>query len=144
MESGLKLMNSNKNTLFRPEYATSLLRIAEGDLATAWALIESNSPGRIENVLYMIQQSVEKTLKSVLVKKQIAFPLVHDLGILIALLPESNYPPGGFEWTALNPYASIRRYEEGSLPITREEVLASYNAAILVIDWAKKLINTTH
>jgi HEPN domain-containing protein len=137
-------MNSNKNTLFRPEYAISLLRIAEGDLATAWALIQSASPGRIENVLYMIQQSVEKTLKAVLVKKQIAFPLVHDLGILIALLPESSYPPGGFEWTALNPYASIRRYEEGSLPITREEVLASYNAAILVIDWAKNIINTNH
>lgn len=60
----------------------------------------------------MLQQSVEKAIESVLVKNQIPFPMVHDLGILIALLPVEKYPTGGFDWTALNPYASVRRYEE--------------------------------
>lgn len=83
----------------------------------------------------MIQQSVEKAIKSVLIKKQIAFPLVNDLGILIALLPSDNY--GGFDWTALNPFASVRRYEEGALPISAAEVSAAFNAAKLVIEWAK-------
>lgn len=133
-------MTPNKNFLFLPEYAPNLLKIAKGDLMTADALIKAPHPGRPENILYMVQQAVEKTLKSVLIKKQIAFPLVHDLGILIALLPETDYPPGGFEWAALNPYASIRRYEEGSLPLTKEEILSSYDAAVLVINWADQIL----
>lgn len=133
-------MTPNKNILFLPEYAPNLLNIAKGDLMTADALIKAANPGRPENILYMIQQAVEKTLKAVLIKKQIAFPLVHDLGILIALLPQTDYPPGGFEWAALNPYASIRRYEEGNLPLTREEIISSYDAALLVIQWADNIM----
>lgn len=123
--------------LFPPQYAIELLRIAEGDLATARALIASPEPGRIENIPYMIQQSVEKAIKAVLIRKQIPFPLVHDVGILIALLAPEDYPPGGFDWTALNPFASIRRYEEGALPITMPEIRAAYDAAVLVLKWAK-------
>ena len=93
------------------------------------------SPGRVENILYMIQQSVEKSLKSVLIHKQISFPMVHDLGILIALLPVDDYPPGGFDWAELNPYASVRRYEAGSLPISNEEVQAAFKATQLVHGW---------
>lgn len=131
-------MTKNKNILFDKNYASELLKIAEGDLQTAAALIESKSPGRPENILYMIQQSVEKSLKTVLIKKQIAFPMIHDLGILIALLPTQDYPPGGFDWSALNPYASIRRYEEGPIPLSLDEITSSYKAALLVIAWAHK------
>lgn len=131
------MVQQNKAILFKPEYAEKLLIIAQGDLETSLALINAEKPGRLENILYMIQQAIEKTLKAVLIKKQIAFPLVHDLGILIALLPPSDYPPGGFDWTALNPYASIRRYEEGALPIQMEEIKIAYDSALTVIEWAK-------
>ncbi len=131
-------MTKNKNQIYEVKYASELLKISEGDLQTALALIGSVNPGRLENILYMIQQSVEKAIKSVLIKKVIAFPMVHDLGILIALLPVSDYPPGGFDWNALNPYASIRRYEEGPIALTPDEISSSYKAALLVILWAKK------
>jgi HEPN domain-containing protein len=72
------MVQQNKPVLFKPEYAESLLVIAQGDLETAAALIAAPKPGRLENILYMIQQGIEKTLKSVLIKKQISFPLVHD------------------------------------------------------------------
>ena len=130
-------MVHNKPFIFKAEYSISLLKIAKGDLETALALLQANNPGRVENILYMIQQSVEKAIKSVLIKKQIAFPMVHDLGILIALLPAEHYPPGGFDWTALNPYASIRRYEEGSLAIDIEEIEIAYQAALEVMKWAE-------
>jgi HEPN domain-containing protein len=130
-------MVNQKNILFKKEYAEQLLQIAIGDLQTAKALIESDNPGRKENILYMIQQSVEKMLKTVLIKKQISFPLVHDLGILIALLPVKDYPPGGFDWTAMNPYASIRRYEVGQIPIGDDEIESAYLAAEQVREWAK-------
>lgn len=129
-----------KNILFRKEYASELLNIAEGDLVTAKALIDSINPGRLENILYMIQQSVEKSIKTVLISKQISFPLVHDLGILIALLPPLDYPPGGFDLSALNPYASIRRYEAGEIRLEKEEISGAYAAAELVIFWAKKYV----
>ena len=48
--------------------------------------------------------------------------MVHDLGILIALLPVADYPPGGFDWAELNPFATVRRYEDGALPISAEEI----------------------
>ncbi len=128
-------MVQSKNILFKKEYAKQLFTIAQGDLETAAALMSSASPGRVENILYMIQQSVEKSLKTVLIFKQISFPLVHDLGILIALLPTEDYPPGAFDWTELNPYASIRRYEDGALPISREEIEAAFKAAKLVHQW---------
>lgn len=130
-------MTPNKNVLFPKEYSTELLKIAEGDLCSALALINSSNPGRVENILYLIQQSVEKGIKAVLVKKQIPFPLLHDLGILIALLPTKDYPPGGFDLTILNPFATVRRYEEGLIPINQEEIEAAYKAAQLVIAWAK-------
>ena len=76
----------------------------------------------------------------ILVKKQIAFPLIHDLGVLIALLPPADYPPGGFDWTALNLFATVRRYEEGSIPLSKEEISSSYLAALQVINWANKHI----
>lgn len=133
------MVQQNKPVLFKSEYSEKLINIAEGDLKTALALIKSIDPGRLENILYMIQQAVEKTIKAALIKKQIPFPLVHDLGILIALLPSDNYPPGGFDWTALNPYASIRRYEEGHLPIEKQEIEIAYSSALLVLDWARNL-----
>lgn len=130
-------MTQNKNILFKKEYADQLLMIARGDLDTAKALMLSPNLGRKENVLYMIQQAVEKAIKSVLVAKQMSFPLVHDLGILIALLPSKDYPPGGFDWTALNPFASVRRYEQGAIPVTQEEIQAAFDAALAVMIWAE-------
>jgi len=132
------MTKKSKNILYEKKYADDLYKICIGDLQTAKALIQAENPGRLENILYMIQQAVEKALKVVLIKKQIAFPAVHDLGILIALLPEDDYPPGGFDWTAINPYASIRRYELGPIPLSKEEIQSSYDAALLVMDWAKK------
>jgi HEPN domain-containing protein len=133
-------MVHNKKVSFDPQYALELLNIARGDLVTAKALLDAQNPGRLENILYMIQQSVEKAFKAVLIAKQIQFPLVHDLGILIALLPSQDYPPGGFDWTALNPFASIRRYESGPMPLDREEIVGAYDAALLVLAWADQFV----
>lgn len=77
-----------------------------------------------------------------MVHLQIPFPLVHDLGILIALLPDESAPAQGFTLTELNPFASIRRYEEGRIPLTQEEILASVEIAEAIIKWAEELIQT--
>jgi hypothetical protein len=54
------MVKSNKPT-FEKKYAIELLEIAKGDLATSKALIDSPSPGRLENILYMIHFRVVPT-----------------------------------------------------------------------------------
>ena len=68
-----------KKQLFPQAYAKELSKIAKGDLDSAVGLSKLNT-GRRENIVFMAGQSVEKSIKSVLVHLQIAFPLVHDLG----------------------------------------------------------------
>jgi hypothetical protein len=68
---------------------------------------------------------------------RIPFPLVHELGTLVALLPDSKAPPGSFDLAALNPYASVLRYEEPNAELTRPEVEASLAAVQSVINWAQ-------
>lgn len=127
-----------KKRLFKKEYARELLKIASGDLDSAVALSRA-SKGRPENVVFLAQQSVEKNIKAVLVHLQISFPAVHDLGILVALLPDENAPPEGFGLTEFNPFATVRRYEEGQSPLTPEEIEAALATAYKVAQWAQAL-----
>jgi len=129
------MTNNLKKQLFPKEYARELLRIAKGDLESA-AELSLAKTGRPENIVFLAQQSVEKSIKAVLVHLQIAFPLVHDLGILIALLPDDKAPPGGFSLTELNPFASVRRYEEGRLPLTQVEIKTALEVARRTEAWA--------
>ncbi|MBK9039595.1 MAG: HEPN domain-containing protein [Bdellovibrionales bacterium] len=130
-----------KKQLFPKEYARELLTIAKGDLESAVGLSQIKT-GRPENIVFIVQQSIEKSLKAVLVHLQIPFPLVHDLGILVALLPDEKAPPEGFALAELNPFASVRRYEEGQLPLTAEEIKSSLDVAQKVIQWAIASINS--
>lgn len=124
-----------KKQLFPKDYSKELLTIAKGDLESAIGL-STIKTGRPENIIFMAQQAVEKYIKAVLVHLQIAFPLVHDLGILIALLPDDKMPPEGFALTELNPFASVRRYEEGQIPLTKEEITAALEITQKVALWA--------
>lgn len=130
-----------KKQLFPKAYAQELFKIAAGDFSSAKILFEANSHGRDENIVFIAQQSVEKSVKAVLVHLQIAFPMVHDLGILVALLPDDKMPPGGFALTELNPFASVRRYHEGDFPLTKDEIQASIEIAQKVIKWAQDIVS---
>lgn len=89
----------------------------------------------------MVQQSTEKYIKSVLVHLQISFPAVHDLGILVALLPDDKIPPEGFGLTELNPFATVRRYEEGHLPLSESEIEISISTAKQVAIWSMNILS---
>lgn len=124
-----------KKQLFPQKYSKELLKIAKGDLDSAVALSTANT-GRPENIIFLAHQAVEKYIEAVLVHLHIAFPLVHDLGILIALLPDDKMPPEGFALIELNPFATVHRYEEGQIPLTKEEIRTSLETARNVAQWA--------
>lgn len=48
-----------KKRLYKKEYSKELLKIAAGDLDSATALSQAKS-GRPENIIFLVQQSVEK------------------------------------------------------------------------------------
>lgn len=133
------MIRNYQKRLFPKEYAKELLKIAKGDLDSAVGLSTLNT-GRPENIVFLTQQSVEKYLKAVLVHLQIPYPAVHDLGILVALLPDDKMPPEGFALSELNPYASVRRQQEGNIPLSREEIEATLQIASRVSKWAADLI----
>jgi len=123
--------------LFEKDYALELLKIAEGDLLSAQALSESTK-GRKENICFLAQQAIEKSLKAVLVWHRIAFPLVHDAGILVAKMPTNVLPPLGYDLSVLTSYATVRRYEESRSILTPETIRTVLSAGQTVLDWAKQ------
>ena len=133
------MIDSSKR-LFKKEYSFELLKIAKGDLESAVSLSTVKNVGRPENIVFLTQQSVEKALKATLNFLEIPFPLVHDLGILVALIPDEKMPPGQFHLNELTPYASVRRYEESISELTSDEVNAALDAASAVIKWAESYI----
>ncbi|MBF0207181.1 MAG: HEPN domain-containing protein [Oligoflexia bacterium] len=147
-------MTPKQERLYKPEYALELLRIAEGDLGSALALYKAEvqsirTPtgnetmldyGRPDNVCYHSQQCVEKLVKAVLCFLKIPVPLSHDLDLLISKIPNQHGFPIDYSLSELSLFASIRRYEEGTMILSDEDLIASINIAKQVLMWAKSII----
>jgi HEPN domain-containing protein len=130
----------NQDKIFKKEYSAELFRIAQGDFASAKGLA-TVSQGRPENILYLVQQSIEKALKAVLCSLGLPVPLVHDLAVLVAKLPKELKFIYGYELNELNDYATIRRYEEGVSEINKKEISSCIKIAENVLSWADPIIN---
>ena len=131
----------DQEKLFHKEYASELIRIAESDLESA-NVLKSSAKGRAENVCFHAQQAMEKALKAALCALGRKVPLVHDLGALIAKLPDDDTRPFGYELIVYNDYAAIRRYEEGAEILTEKELKQALDQAKAVLEWAKSLIKS--
>jgi HEPN domain-containing protein len=127
--------------LFRKSYSTELLAIAKEDYKTALYLFQGlkSSEIRAENLFYICQQSIEKALKSVLCHYEIAIPLVHDLGVLVAKLPAESNPQFGYEIDSLSEFAGVRRYEFGKVDLTLEEAEEVLQLNVLILNWASSI-----
>ena len=73
---------SPNDKIFKRSYAPELLRIAQEDFKTA-AFLATSADIRKENILFHLEQSVEKALKAVLCSKGIEVPLTHDLYAIV-------------------------------------------------------------
>ncbi|MCB0351147.1 MAG: HEPN domain-containing protein [Bdellovibrionales bacterium] len=135
------MTNQSKRT-YKKEYASVLLRIAEGDYNSSKILLDAKFKGRPENIVYLAQQSIEKNLKAALVHLGIGFPMVHDLGILVALFPDKMTPPFGFDLKEFNQYATVRRYEEGYIELSEKEITVAVESAEQILIWAKGVIGS--
>lgn len=129
-----------KGKLFQKEYAFELLEIAEGDLDSARGLA-SIKKGRLENICYMAQQSVEKSLKAVLCYLGQVVILSHDIDAILSHIPESQHPPHAHQLGALTEYSMIRRYEKGYEILTEHDIALALTMAESTLAWAKSLVS---
>jgi len=125
----------------RPHGAT-LLTIAEQDLRTATYAAGGVESGdaRPEAVLFLFQQAAEKAPKAAICVLDLPVPLVHDLGVLLAKLPEDEKPDVGYELTRLNEVAGVRRCEEGHLRYTDDDIEEARSLVTDVVTYARSIV----
>lgn len=128
-----------KGKMYHPDYASELLEIAAGDLASAKGLLRI-AEGRPENICYMAQQCAEKSLKAVLCFLRQPVVLTHDLDALISHLPDKISPPHAHQAGALTEYSLIRRYEQGYAILGQADIQLAINLAEDILKWAQNLV----
>jgi HEPN domain-containing protein len=106
---------------FAKNYARELMSVSLLDLASAKDLRRAGTK-RVENILLLAQQSLEKALKAVLCWNDRPIPFLHDIGILVTLVTAIEPPPFAYTLNELTEFAAIRRYHEGLEEFTSEEI----------------------
>lgn len=123
------------------EVVNGWIRQARADLAVA--LMVENEKITPEILAFHSQQAVEKSLKALLVMRQVEFPRTHVIGVLLNLCRENGLPVGEIpqEIVTLTQYAVKTRYPGESDPVSREEAQQAARLAYLVFIWAESQVN---
>ncbi len=133
------MVNKPKFQKFKKESSVKTFKIAESDLQAA-KILASAPACSPEIIVYHVQQSVEKSLKSVIVFLEKAVPLTHEIDLLVDQLPEElivDFPIGINE---LTQYATLKRYTDGDELIEKKDILISIDSGQFFLDWARKII----
>ena len=96
-----------------------------------------------EDLCFNFQQSVEKSLKAVLIKNNIKIPRTHSIAELISILQQNsiNIPEKiQKEAPTLTIYAVDTRYPDNYFFIDENDYKEALNIAEIVYDWAKSEI----
>ena len=67
--------------------------------------------------------------------------MVHDLGVLVAKLPDTLEPEFGYELSGLDEYATVRRYEEGRYELRDDELEEIRALSERVLSWARSVVD---
>lgn len=129
---------------FPRKYSVELLRIATADHESAYYLltgVRSSYNVRPENAAYFCQQAIAKALKAVLCAQGEPVPMVHDLGVLVAKIPDTLEPAFGYELSGLDEYATVRRYEEGRYKLRDDELEEIRALSERVLSWARSIVD---
>lgn len=118
-----------------PDTPAAWLASAQSDLALATATV----PGVMrEHLCFHAQQAAEKSLKAVLIDRQIAFPKTHSIKLLIELLPtDIEQTSALLDAVSLTEYATVFRYPGEIEPITDDEYHHLLDMAKYVVQWAE-------
>ena len=95
----------------------------------------------LEDLCFEAQQAAEKAIKAVLISRNIEFPYVHNLALLLSLLEEHgiSVPNAVRRAARLTPHAVDTRYPGVVGPVDEHEYLDAVEIAEIVIRWAGEL-----
>jgi HEPN domain-containing protein len=118
----------------------NLLSATKRDLL-AFDLLSGQAGAPAEVMFFLAQQSIEKTLKAVLARRQVAYRRTHDLVELAALLGGDDLLQEVLPedlMIRLGPYAVEMRYVNVESPrVTMEEVKTATEG---VLAWAQRVL----
>ncbi|GHU65888.1 hypothetical protein FACS189447_05680 [Spirochaetia bacterium] len=118
------------------EYGHEWLQFAENDLRSANNLM-THYPIHIEVVVYLCQQSAEKSLKGLLVVNNVQPPKIHDLLELLELC--SGF---GLEESLVNKQCAFLNQYSVS-PRYPHEIAVSENDLKMALEYAKTVLEVT-
>ncbi len=120
--------------------AEEWLKRAKGNLARA----KQPKPKEAfwDDLCFDAQQAAEKSIKAVLVHRQIDFPKTHNIRALLELLDPtgSDIPKEIWQAIDLTNYAVETRYPGPAEPVTRNEYRQALTVAGKVVKWAENII----
>ena len=124
---------------FPPDDPREWLNRARSNLALAKNRIPC---AYLEDLCFEAQQAAEKSIKAVMVMRNIAFPHVHDLARLVSLIEEAGeaVPEVLLEAERLTIYAVITRYPGAVRPVTEQEYMDAVEITESVVRWAEKIL----
>ncbi len=89
-----------------------------------------------ENLCFHAQQAAEKSLKALLIFKNIEIPRTHNLRILLDLIPaDMNVPEDVEDAAILSDYAVTSRYPGDYPAVTQTEYEEAIQLAKTVYEW---------
>ena len=108
--------------------ARALLEVAEQDIRALRALLAADVGDGVFG--FHVQQAAEKSFKAWLALLDVRFPLTHDLGALVGLLPETVDTTAFLPLCAYTPYGVQFRYQAaaGDAPLDRQTALRQAEA----------------
>lgn len=123
--------------------AQEWLKRAKGNLARA----KQPKPKEAfwDDLCFDAQQAAEKSIKAVLVHRQIDFPKTHNIRALLELLDPTGSEISKEIWQGidLTNYAVETRYPGPAEPVTRNEYRQALAVARKVVKWAENIILAT-
>ena len=122
------------------EFASLLLRKAEGDVEVVRALVDN--PSITDDAIgFHAQQAIEKGMKAVLALHGVQFPRTHDLGFLLELADRDGVPIPDVVVEArwLTPWSAEFRYDDPPVPDELDRN-ASLRSAEQALAWARGVL----
>ena len=122
---------------FPPDDPREWMNRARSNLALAKNRV---SGAYLEDLCFEAQQAAEKAIKTVMIRRDIEFPYVHDLGRLLSMLEIVDEPiPEEVQQAAtLTKYAWEGRYPGVMEPVSEHDYAEAILLAEAVVRWAEE------
>ncbi|MCE2432650.1 MAG: HEPN domain-containing protein [Candidatus Latescibacteria bacterium] len=121
---------------FSPDDPREWLNRARSNLAMAMNRVPDTY---LEDLCFEAQQAAEKAIKAVMISRNIEFPYVHNLALLLSILEDDGeiVPNPVRRAARLTPYAVDTRYPGLSSPVEEQEYKDAVEIAETVVRWAE-------